>query len=226
MPALPKFPAEEFRKGQRLIPVSDGRARVGQGQGLRSCGRGWECRGNRVLQSGRASAALGTHGVGVLDTGGTGSVDPKYTRLSFLGRRVQMVKSAAKIPGDSVHTRARCAQRCRRCRVGSAASPRSRCSPERDRTAHGLLQSRDRLVPASSTRRSDGSSVLAPVLFRLRFARPQGSVRDASLHCPLPGRGVWRCTKYEPVIWKKPEVAQDNLGMEVGGRVGKDVQWD
>lgn len=70
--------------------------------------------------------------------------------------------------------------------------------------------------------------MLAPVFFRLRLARPQGSVWDAFLHCPLSGRGMWRCRQYEPDIesQKKPEVAQDKLGMEVGRRVGKDVQWD
>lgn len=90
------------------------------------------------------------------------------------------------------------------------------------------IQKRAELVPASSTRRSDGSSALAPVFFRLRLAKPQGSVRDASLHCPLSGRGVCRCRQYEPDIegQKKPEVTQDKLGMEVGGRAGNDVQWD
>lgn len=81
------------------------------------------------------------------------------------------------------------------------------------------------LVPASSTRRSDGSSMFAPVFLRLRLARPQGSVQDGSLRCPLSRHGVWRCRQYEPDIEgrRRPEVAQDNLGMEVGGRVGQDV---
>lgn len=39
MPAHPKFPAEEFRKEQYLLPVSERRARVGDSGSLGSCGR-------------------------------------------------------------------------------------------------------------------------------------------------------------------------------------------
>lgn len=111
------------------------------------------------------------------------------------------MQSTAKIPGDLVHTGWALSSASGGARVCSAGCLVVLLLQLLRVTGLliGRLRRRAELVPASSTRRSDGSSVLAPVFFRLRLARPQGSVQDASLP-PLSGRGVWRCRQYEPDI--------------------------
>lgn len=78
------------------------------------------------------------------------------------------MKSTAKIPGDLVHT-----ERAGGARACSAASSCSCCSCCVTGLLICRLQRRAERVPASSTRRSDGSSVLTPVFFRLSLVRPQ-----------------------------------------------------
>lgn len=119
------------------------------------------------VQPGRGSTAPGTHGTGCLDTGSRGSVDPKHSHLPhFLrqaGPNVKVLLKSLEIwftPSAAGGAR-----------VCSAASSCSCCSCCVTRLLICRLQRAAGLVPASS--RSDGSSVLAPIFFRLRLARPQ-----------------------------------------------------
>lgn len=110
------------------------------------------------------------------------------------------MESTASIPGGLVHTEHALSRAAGGAGVCSAARPALLPLPCVTGLLICRLQRAAELVPASSTRRSDGSSVLAPVFCALRLARPQGSAQDASLHCPLSSRGAWRCRKYEPGI--------------------------
>lgn len=86
-PALRKFPAEELRKGQHLLPVSDRPARVGGSQSLRSFGRGVGAQREPCPCSQSVGAPLLAHMAWVcLDTGSIGSVDPRYSHLPLLLR--------------------------------------------------------------------------------------------------------------------------------------------
>lgn len=92
MPALSNFPSEEFRQGQHLLPVSDGRARVGDSQSSRSCGRGVGAQRQPCPCSPAVGALPLAHMARDAWTQAAEAVwtPNTHTCVAFLGRRVQM----------------------------------------------------------------------------------------------------------------------------------------